>query len=124
MVRFTEPAAESAASLAMRDGDPAGIAFYIDHDRVHVGADQTAADMAYAAWVARHRSRARLNPVGTHQRPRRRTQRTRPPGPAKQQARANIRTVTLADGLTASAGDWIATRNNARWLHFKGGKAG
>ncbi|WP_196761611.1 hypothetical protein, partial [Mycobacterium avium] len=25
-------------------------------------------------------------------------------------------TVTLADGLTASAGDWVATRKNARWL--------
>ena len=26
------------------------------------------------------------------------------------------RTVTLDDGLTASVGDWIATRSNARWL--------
>ena len=26
-----------------------------------------------------------------------------------------------ATGLTASAGDWIATRNNARWLHLPGG---
>ena len=31
------------------------------------------------------------------------------------------RTVTLGDGLTASAGDWIATRKNARWLHITGG---
>ena len=29
---------------------------------------------------------------------------------------ASAATVTLADGLTASAGDWIATRKNARWL--------
>ena len=51
VVRFADPG-ESAASLAMREGDPAGIAYYIDHRRVHVGADQNAADMAYAAWAA------------------------------------------------------------------------
>ncbi|WP_196761634.1 hypothetical protein, partial [Mycobacterium avium] len=54
-VRFTHPEtgqAEAAASLAIRAGDPAGIGFYIDHHRVHVGADATAADMAYTAWAA------------------------------------------------------------------------
>ena len=44
--------AEGAASLALRRGDPTGIAFYLDHDRIHVGADATAADLAYTAWVA------------------------------------------------------------------------
>ena len=55
VVRFTDPEtgpAEAAASLAIRAGDPAGIGFYIDHHRVHVGADATAADMAYQAWAA------------------------------------------------------------------------
>ncbi|WP_459958577.1 AAA family ATPase, partial [Mycobacterium avium] len=55
VVRFTHPEtgqSEAAASLAIRAGDPAGIGFYIDHHRVHVGADQTAADMAYQAWAA------------------------------------------------------------------------
>ena len=55
VVRFTHRQtgpAEAAASLAIRAGDPAGIGFYIDHHRVHVGADQTAADMAYQAWSA------------------------------------------------------------------------
>ncbi|HTY26649.1 MAG TPA: MobF family relaxase, partial [Mycobacterium sp.] len=49
LVRFASTA-EGAASLALRAGDPAGIGYYIDHHRVHVGADETAADMAYTAW--------------------------------------------------------------------------
>ena len=123
VVRFTHPEtgpAEAAASLAIRAGDPAGIGFYIDHHRVHVGADATAADMAYQAWaadlaagrdsillaptndlVAQLNERARLDRLGQP------TDTTDP---------ASAATVTLADGLTASAGDWIATRKNARWL--------
>ena len=34
--RFTDPA-EAAASLALRDGDPTSLDFYLDHGRVHVG---------------------------------------------------------------------------------------
>ncbi|WP_234904085.1 AAA family ATPase [Mycolicibacterium frederiksbergense] len=51
VVRFRS-AAEAAAGLALHDADPAGIGFYIDHHRVHVGTDDTAADMAYRAWRA------------------------------------------------------------------------
>jgi len=128
VVRFTHPEtgqAEAAASLAIRAGDPAGIGFYIDHHRVHVGADKTAADMAYTAWaadraagrdsillaptselVAQLNERARLDRL-THTP-------TTPTGSAS--APQSAATVTLADGLTASAGDWITTRKNARWL--------
>ncbi len=108
--------AEGAASLALRAGDPAGIAFYLDHRRIHVGADAMAADMAYQAWrgdllagrdsvllaptnalVAGLNERARADRIGA----------TRDMiGP----------TVTLGDGLEASAGDWVTTRSNARWL--------
>lgn len=128
VVRFTHPEtgkAEAAASLAIRAGDPAGIGFYIDHHRVHVGADATAADMAYTAWaadraagrdsillaptndlVAQLNERARLDRL-THAS----TAAAGSSGGAQSAA-----TVTLADGLTASAGDWVATRKNARWL--------
>lgn len=128
VVRFTHPEtgkAEAAASLAIRAGDPAGIGFYIDHHRVHVGADQNAADMAFQAWaadraagrdsillaptndlVAQLNERARLDRL-THTP-------TIPASPPNDPQSAA--TVTLADGLTASAGDWIATRKNARWL--------
>jgi AAA domain len=34
--RFTDPA-EAAASLALREGDPSGLEFYLDHVRIHVG---------------------------------------------------------------------------------------
>ena len=108
--------AEGAASLALRAGDPAGIAFYLDHRRIHVGADAMAADMAYEAWrtdliagrdsvllaptnalVAELNDRARADRIASA------GQRIGP-------------TITLGDGLEASVGDWIATRSNARWL--------
>ena len=85
VVRFTHP--ESArpkarpASLCATAIRPAS-AFYIDHHRVHVGADHVAADMAYRAWAADLVAGPPRHPAGTHQRPGRRTQRTRPPGPA------------------------------------------
>jgi AAA domain len=34
--RFTNPA-EGAASLALREGNPTALTFYLDHDRIHVG---------------------------------------------------------------------------------------
>ena len=47
--RFTNPA-EAAASLALRDGDASGLAFYLDHGRVHVDQATTTED-AFTAWV-------------------------------------------------------------------------
>lgn len=44
VVRFRSPA-EAAAGLALHEADPAGIGFYIDEHRIHVGAEQTAADL-------------------------------------------------------------------------------
>ncbi|WP_204806028.1 MobF family relaxase [Mycobacterium riyadhense] len=127
VVRFTHPEtgkAEAAASLAIRAGDPSGIGFYIDHHRVHIGADATAADLAYTAWsadraagrdsillaptndlVAQLNERARIDRL-TH---------TSTPASSSND-KDSAATVTLADGLTASAGDWVATRKNARWL--------
>ena len=124
VVRFTHPEtgqAEAAASLALRVGDPAAIGFYIDHQRVHVGAERTAADMAYEAWaadlaagrdsillaptndlVAQLNERARLDRLTAE--------------PPPRIWRKTPKTVTLSDGLTASEGDWLATRKNARWL--------
>ena len=108
--------AEGAASLAMRRGDPAGIAFYLDHRRIHVGADALAAEQAYTAWLTDRRAGrdsvllAPTNVLVAELNDRARADRLRtngkPPG----------RTVALSDGLLASAGDWITTRTNARWL--------
>jgi conjugative relaxase-like TrwC/TraI family protein len=125
VVRFTDPvigAAEGAASLALRDGDPTGIAFYLDHGRVHVGAEHVAADMAYQAWshaIGAGRDALLIAPTNelvTELNERARLDRLR-----RNPNAANTRTVTLSDGLTASVGDWILTRSNARWLHIPGG---
>ena len=124
VVRFTHPEtgpAEAAASLAIRAGDPSGIGFYIDHHRVHVGADATAADMAYQAWaadIAAGRDSILLaptNPLVAELNERARLDRLAHTTNHNSDP-ASAATVTLADGLTASAGDWIATRKNARWL--------
>jgi hypothetical protein len=127
VIRFTDPAlgaAEGAASLALRNGDPAGLAFYLDHHRVHVGADDVAADTAYRAWAhdASQRRDAILlaptNELVAQLNERARLDRLR----AAAHTTKRSRTITLADGLTASAGDWITTRHNARRLRStKGG---
>ncbi|PZS37138.1 MAG: TrwC relaxase, partial [Pseudonocardiales bacterium] len=58
VMRFTDPItgtpnhAEGAASLALRDGDSAAIAYYVDNNRIHVGDLSTATDDAYTAWSA------------------------------------------------------------------------
>ena len=49
--RFTDPA-EAAATLALREGDPAALGFYLDHGRIHVGDLATATEDVFAAWAA------------------------------------------------------------------------
>jgi hypothetical protein len=49
--RFTDPA-EAVASLALRDGDPEALDFYLDHGRVHVGDLATTVEDAFNAWVS------------------------------------------------------------------------
>jgi hypothetical protein len=52
--RFTDPA-EAAASLALREGKPTALNFYLDHDRIHVGDIAKTTEDAFTAW-ARDRS--------------------------------------------------------------------
>jgi conjugative relaxase-like TrwC/TraI family protein len=49
--RFTN-ADEAAASLALREGKPEALGFYLDHDRVHVGDIATTIKEAFSAWVS------------------------------------------------------------------------
>ena len=122
LVRFTAPE-EGAASLALRAGDPSGIGFYIDHGRVHVGADETAADMAFQAWLADQRAGrdtlllAPTNAIVDELNVRARTARLAALAQADPQWRPGRETV-LSDQLAASAGDIIRTRDNARWLRL------
>jgi conjugative relaxase-like TrwC/TraI family protein len=115
LVRFSCPA-EGAASLALRAGDPAGLGYYIDHHRVHVGAAATAADMAYAAWradLAAGRDSLLLAPTNDtvdalNARARLERLTTENTSPAAE--------IVLADRLSASAGDVVRARRNARRL--------
>lgn len=120
LVRFVAPA-EGAASLALRAGDPAGIGFYIDQHRVHVGAEATAAQMAFEAWLGDTRAGrdslllAPTNPIVDELNARARTARLSAAfadNPCYRIGREAI----LSDQLAASAGDIIRTRENARWL--------
>jgi DNA primase catalytic core len=122
VLRFTDPDtgapdhAEGAASLALRDGDPAALAYYIDHGRVHVGDLATVTDDAYTAWStdrAAGRDAIMLAPtrelvaeLNTRARRDRLAQQDGPVGPK----------VTLADSSQASAGEAVITRRNERTL--------
>jgi conjugative relaxase-like TrwC/TraI family protein len=113
--RFTDPA-EAAASLALRDGKPEALDFYLNHGRVHVGDLSTIRQTAFAAWVsdraagldtimiaptrklvAELNRQAHDHCLGNH-----------PTG----------REVRLADANKASVGDVIMTRTNDRRLRL------
>jgi ATP-dependent exoDNAse (exonuclease V) alpha subunit len=49
--RFTDPG-EAAASLALREGKPEALEFYLDHGRVHIGDVATTTEDAFSAWVS------------------------------------------------------------------------
>ena len=155
VMRFTDPRpparpnhAEGAASLALRDGDPAAIAYYLDHGRVHVGDLTTVTDDAYAAWSADRAAGARRRscspppatwspssttapaPTGS---PRRRTStqphRPRasrsPTAPAPRPAtRSSPAATTAASAISAT--DWV--KNGDRWtvdaVHDNGALSG
>ncbi|MDG4666368.1 MobF family relaxase [Mycobacterium sp. 236(2023)] len=120
VVRF-HSRAEAAASLALRGGDPAGIGFYIDSGRIHIGTEQTAADAAFTAWQTDQdagRDSLLLAPTNTavnELNARARTTRLAAALEGDPHATPGRETV-LSDGLTASVGDVIRTRRNARQL--------
>ncbi len=125
LIRFRDPA-EGAASLAVRCGDTAGIGFYIDRDRVHVGDLSTVTDHAYTAWNTDRAAGldsimlAPTRDLATELNVRARTDRlTRLKAGDEQSAprtRRPAREVALVDGSAASAGDLVITRRNDRRL--------
>jgi len=114
LVRFTDPN-EGTASLDLRDGDPAALGYYLDHDRVHVGDTATCADAVFDAW-ARERAGGRdcLMLAPTRELVRElnlRAQATR--------GTAGV-AVRLADDCVARVGDVVITRRNDRRLAISG----
>ncbi|WP_052688690.1 MobF family relaxase [Williamsia herbipolensis] len=118
VVRFRDPA-EGAASLALRSGDPAGLGFYADAHRIHIGADAVAADQAYTAWSTdRAEGRDAVMLAPTRDTVNALNERARADRLAATPTAHRERSVRLADGLTGSAGDIICTRRNKRDLRL------
>lgn len=113
LMRFTD-AAEAAASVALRDGDPSALGYYFDQDRVHIGGSSTTTDAVFAAWS---KDRAvgldSLMVAPTHDLVTELNQRART---ARLNSTAPDAEVELADGNRASIGDTIRTRRNDRRL--------
>ncbi len=113
--RFTDPA-EAAASLALREGDPTGLEFYLDHGRIHVGDVATATEDAFNAWVSDRAAGLDTIMIAP----------TRDlVAELNARARAHrlnhtpaVSEVPLADGNRASVGDVIITRRNDRRLRL------
>ncbi|MGH3998605.1 MAG: ATP-dependent DNA helicase, partial [Pseudonocardiaceae bacterium] len=117
VVRFTD-LGEAHATLDLRDGDPAAIGFYLDHDRVHATDQDGTITEVFDAWcrdrvagndslmlaptrdlVADLNRRARADRLG---------------------GMAPRVEVDLVDGNQASVGDTVLTRHNNRRLRVSG----
>jgi hypothetical protein len=105
--RFTNPA-EATASLALRDGKPQALNFYLEHDRVHVGDIAKTTEDAFTAWVLdRSAGRDAILLAPTRQLVAELNCR------ARDHRLGNVpvgREMCLADGNQASVGDVIVTR--------------
>jgi conjugative relaxase-like TrwC/TraI family protein len=112
--RFHDPA-EAAASLALRDGRPEALGFYLDRQRIHVGDLATLTQNLFDAWRAdRSRGLDSVMLAPTRDLVTELNRRAR----AHRLASAPITgpEVALADGNRASAGELIITRRNDRRL--------
>src|SRR5215203_5138569 len=113
--RFTDPA-EAAATLALRDGRPEALGFYLDRRRVHVGDPTTTLDAVFNGWQAdRSRGLDAIMLAPTRELVSRLNQRARNHRLADTTPSQDIE---LADGNAASVGDLIITRANNRRLHI------
>jgi AAA domain len=113
--RYTHPA-EAAASLALREGKPEALKFYLDHGRVHVGDLAKITDDAFAAWISdRAVGLDAIMIAPTRDLVADLNRRAR-------EHRLDHSTVTvevaLGDGNQASVGDVIITRSNDRRLRL------
>ncbi len=117
VVRFADPA-EAAASLDLREGDPAALGYYLDHDRVHVGDTDTCVDDVFAAW-ARETAGGRdcLMLAPNRELVAELNARARDVRLGGRKPRAEI---PLRDGNHASFGDTVITRRNERRLGVSG----
>ena len=113
--RFTDPA-EAAASLAVREGKPEALDFYLDHGRVHVGDPATTRQTALGAWVSdRAAGLDTIMIASTRKLVAELNRQARDHRLDNSPASSEVR---LADGNQASVGDVIITRSNDRRLRL------
>jgi conjugative relaxase-like TrwC/TraI family protein len=113
--RFTDPA-EAAATLALRDGRPEALGFYLDRRRVHVGDPTTTLDAVFNAWQAdRSHGLDAIMLAPTRELVSRLNQRARNHRLA---GTTPSQEIELGDGNRASVGDLIITRANDRRLRI------
>ena len=113
--RFTNPG-EAAASLALRDGDPAALTFYLDHGRVHVGDLAKITEDAFTAWVSDRASGLdAIMLAPTRELVAELNRRARDHRLDHSPTSSEVR---LADGNQANVGDVIITRSNDRRLRL------
>jgi hypothetical protein len=114
--RFDDPA-EAAASLALRDGRPESLGFYLDRQRIHVGDLATLTDNLFEAWRAdRSRGWDSIMLAPTRHLAAELNQKAR--AHRLHAATTSGPVVALADGNRASAGELIITRRNDRRLRI------
>jgi conjugative relaxase-like TrwC/TraI family protein len=115
IVRFTDPD-QATASLQIREGNRAGLGYYVDKGQVDSGSRETMRDAAQRAWRADlDAGRQTLLIVPTNQDVVSLNLQAR----AQRLHRGDLdagRAVDLHDGTVASVGDWIVTRDNNRRL--------
>ncbi|WP_457255964.1 MobF family relaxase [Pedococcus sp. P5_B7] len=117
LMRFADPA-EGAASLALREGLVDALGFYLDNHRVHVGDLATMTEGVFDAWetdraagldaIMLAPTRDLVSDLNRRARVHRLVQASAPEPTA--------RSVPMADGNQASAGDLVITRANDRRL--------
>jgi len=115
VVRFSDPA-EAAASLALREGRPDALGFYLDQGRVHVGDAGSTLDQAFIAWaVDRASGLDSLMLAPTRELVAKLNRRARD---YRLGGAARTAEVPLSDGNRASVGDTVVTRRNDRRLQY------
>lgn len=113
LMRFSTPG-EGAASLALRDGDPQALGFYLDRGRVHVGDLSTMTEEVFESWRSdRASGRDAIMLAPTRDLVAQLNDRARSHRLEGGDAGPEVR---LADGLQASVGDRVITRSNDRRL--------
>jgi DNA primase catalytic core len=117
LLRFTDRA-EAAATLALRDGRPEAIGFYLDNQRVHVGDPATITEQVFTAWQSdRSQGLDSIMLAPTRELVAELNRRARSHRLNDTPAHTDAE-VTLADGNRASVGELIITRSNDRQLRL------